>query len=284
MALHCEGAMRRKMGNKLVLVLVALAAMAASVAVAPAQTDSLMPGMVLPDATLGRGPLTTTKTAGVGGTTAGLLVSIAAANASVVTASLGATDTLGVAFSTVGAGGSVEVSTRGVVACVADNNTTIGHMAIVGTGVAGRCRDSGETTGDNISVAVQVIGMWVSVATTGSMATMQFYGPGLRGGKVTTADLPNTTAAKITSVAINHLAGDESVVLMDASGGARIVTLPAAATCTNRVYYIKKVDTSNNTVTVTPNGAETIDGAATVVLSFKESVTIVSDGTGWGIL
>jgi hypothetical protein len=74
-------------------------------------------------------------------------------------------------------------------------------------------------------------------------------------------------------------------VAVDASGANRTITLPAAATCTGRRYDIKKVDSSANTVTIDGNSAETIDGAATYVISNQyTSVTIISNGSGWYII
>jgi hypothetical protein len=71
-------------------------------------------------------------------------------------------------------------------------------------------------------------------------------------------------------------------VLVDASIAARVITLPPAASAKYRQYCVKKVDASANTVTVDAAGAETIDGALTVVLTLQwERITIQSNGTAW---
>ena len=50
-------------------------------------------------------------------------------------------------------------------------------------------------------------------------------------------------------------------------------------------YVIKKVDSTANTVTITGNGSETIDGAASQILYAQdESITIASNGSGWYIV
>lgn len=73
-------------------------------------------------------------------------------------------------------------------------------------------------------------------------------------------------------------------VLADAASGAITITLPAAASCKYRQFWIKKIDATNN-VTVDGAGSETIDGATTKVLSTQyESVVLVSDGTEWWIV
>jgi hypothetical protein len=81
-----------------------------------------------------------------------------------------------------------------------------------------------------------------------------------------------------------------STLLVNASGNVTI-TLPAAASVYNstddvgRIYTIKKIDTDANRVVIDGNGSETIDGAATAVITTQyESVTIQSDGSNWHIL
>jgi hypothetical protein len=81
------------------------------------------------------------------------------------------------------------------------------------------------------------------------------------------------------------LTASDRTVLVDASGAARTMTLPAAASHLGRVYSIKKTDSSANTVTVDGNASETIDGALTKVLTAQyEVVTIQSDGANWHII
>jgi hypothetical protein len=70
--------------------------------------------------------------------------------------------------------------------------------------------------------------------------------------------------------------------LVDATAAARTITLPTAASAKYRVYTIKKIDASVNVVTIDAAGAETIDGALTVVLTLQwERITIQSNGTAW---
>ncbi len=78
---------------------------------------------------------------------------------------------------------------------------------------------------------------------------------------------------------------DEEVVEVDATLGTVICTLPVAATHSGIKIHFKKTDASENTVVITPAGADTIDGLASVTLySQNATVTIVGDGTGWSIL
>ena len=89
-------------------------------------------------------------------------------------------------------------------------------------------------------------------------------------------------AATVQSKTANYVATSGDLVLMDASGGNRTVTLPAVAS--GAVCTAKKTDSSANTVTVSP-ASGTIDGAASKVISTQyESYDFVSDGTNWFIV
>jgi len=75
------------------------------------------------------------------------------------------------------------------------------------------------------------------------------------------------------------------IVLVDASGANRLITLPTAASAKFKRVICKKIDAVGNTVTLAANGAETIDGAANVVLSNQyEEVEVESNGTAWYII
>lgn len=78
---------------------------------------------------------------------------------------------------------------------------------------------------------------------------------------------------------------DDYLILVDAAGGAVTVNLPAAASSAGRVLVVKKTDASGNAVTVDPNAAETIDGAATQTITGQyDAVAMICDGAGWWIV
>lgn len=82
----------------------------------------------------------------------------------------------------------------------------------------------------------------------------------------------------------NVTSGD-FLIIADAAGGAITLTLPPAALVPGRIYAFKRINSGANTVTVDAYGAETIDGAATHVLTPQwNSVTIMSNGVAWFIL
>lgn len=78
---------------------------------------------------------------------------------------------------------------------------------------------------------------------------------------------------------------DDYCITVDASGAARTITLPALAASAGRMFVLKKTDASANTVTLDANGAETIDGAATYVLTAQyEAVTVIGGISEWHVI
>lgn len=93
-------------------------------------------------------------------------------------------------------------------------------------------------------------------------------------------------AAAIVSKSANYTATSaDHTILVDASGAARTITLPAASGASGRIYVIKKTDSSANTVTIDANASETIDGALTQVISTQYvALMIQCNGTSWWII
>ena len=119
---------------------------------------------------------------------------------------------------------------------------------------------------------------------TGSNTIYQAY-------STTNADWSaNLTAANIRRIvddksgAYTIVAGDlGKVINVDATAGAVTLTLTAAATMADGFWcYVRKADSSVNVVTIDPNAAETINGAATLALSTQYDMRlIVCDGATW---
>lgn len=87
----------------------------------------------------------------------------------------------------------------------------------------------------------------------------------------------------VTSKTSDYTAtSSDQLILVNSTGGAVTINLPAAAGAAGAVYHIKKTDASGNNVIVDPNGAETVDGAATSTMNTQyQKVTVVSTGTAW---
>jgi hypothetical protein len=77
----------------------------------------------------------------------------------------------------------------------------------------------------------------------------------------------------------------DSQVLANTTGGNINYSLLTAIQCKNKRISIKNTGTGVNTLTVTPSGAETIDGASpwSTTTSY-ESVDLISDGSNWFIV
>ncbi len=94
-----------------------------------------------------------------------------------------------------------------------------------------------------------------------------------------------SSSESVANVTGNITAGSDSIMLVNASTGAINITLPAAGTKTGSTYRIKKVDSTTNLVTIIPNGTETIDGYAKMVVAYHNStIDIVSNGNYWYII
>ena len=132
--------------------------------------------------------------------------------------------------------------------------------------------------------------------TLTDVASMTLYGMKIRpvnslssfghATPVSTVDIDGSLGIDITStssdITLDHT---HHTVLVDASGAARTITLPAATGVSRRTYTIKKTDASVNAVTVDGNASETIDGATTQPLALQnEYITIQCNGTAWFII
>ena len=77
----------------------------------------------------------------------------------------------------------------------------------------------------------------------------------------------------------------DDVILVTTGAATRTVSFAAASTLTGKIYHIKKVDSGAGKVTLSPNGAETIDEGLTADIKFQyESIMMVSDGSNWHII
>lgn len=85
-----------------------------------------------------------------------------------------------------------------------------------------------------------------------------------------------TTLSANTALTADHA----GVVMIDAAGGNRTITLPAANAAGGRPlpFSLIRTDTSTNTVTVQCVGADTIEGGTSISLAVGERLSMVSDG------
>lgn len=79
-------------------------------------------------------------------------------------------------------------------------------------------------------------------------------------------------------------ASTQTYYRVNTTSGAVTVTLPTAVGISGRMYIFKLINGSNS-LTLDPDGAETIDGASTwATTTLYAKVTIISNGTNWEII
>lgn len=80
------------------------------------------------------------------------------------------------------------------------------------------------------------------------------------------------------------LSYNDACVFADATSGSFSINLKPARECEQKRITIKKINAAN-TVTIDPNGSETIDGASTYALTTQyNSIDIVSYNGNWWIV
>lgn len=90
----------------------------------------------------------------------------------------------------------------------------------------------------------------------------------------------------VTTTDTSTTADNHKLLLANATGGAFVITLPAAATAGDGfTIAFKKTDTTRNIVTVDGSGSETIDNVANYqMFGVNDAVILVCDGTGWRVI
>ena len=80
-------------------------------------------------------------------------------------------------------------------------------------------------------------------------------------------------------------AGDRAILVDDdAAGGPVVIELPPAADNDGRELVVKKIGATGN-VTVTPDGADTIDNEPEQIIIFQfDAMQLHCDGAGWFII
>jgi hypothetical protein len=100
--------------------------------------------------------------------------------------------------------------------------------------------------------------------------------------QVTRVNVAKGIIEPTAKVANYNVTSSDETILGNATGGDISLFLPAVSGTQGKKYSFKKIDSSSNSVIIDPDGAETIDGAATYSLATQyRTVEIESDGTQW---
>jgi len=106
----------------------------------------------------------------------------------------------------------------------------------------------------------------------GTLGLEVLSGPVFLGGETT----------KTTTYAVG---ASDYLIPLDPTGGAFAVNLPPVGANNGRELVFKNAGTSTNAVTLTASGAETIDGATTLVMNTSHAhVRLWCDGTTWLVI
>jgi hypothetical protein len=99
-------------------------------------------------------------------------------------------------------------------------------------------------------------------------------------------DVVGSFATNITAVTSSTSLGDShSTILCSAATGAITITLPVISGRVRRIYTIKKIDSSGNSVTITPNSGDTVEGSSSYSIStLNAAITIQCYGSNWYII
>lgn len=95
---------------------------------------------------------------------------------------------------------------------------------------------------------------------------------------------------KLDHTQVNTVLATDNVLLCDVTGGQVVMNLPPAASCSGRLYTVRKLSINPpplvNQVVINATGGSLIENSATYVLQdfFPEAMVIISDGAKWWIL
>ena len=77
----------------------------------------------------------------------------------------------------------------------------------------------------------------------------------------------------------------DDIILASASGAGFTLTLPSYVNVAGKIFEIKKIDSTANTVTIDADGSETIDGNLNIPLFTQyDSLTLTAGSAGWWIV
>ncbi|HSX43168.1 MAG TPA: hypothetical protein VLF59_03720 [Candidatus Saccharimonadales bacterium] len=97
-----------------------------------------------------------------------------------------------------------------------------------------------------------------------------------------TANGTFSTTTKTTGYTVTS---SDTVVFADATSGNVTITLPTASGVAGYRFYVKRIDGSANTVTISRSGSDTIDGMTSFTLDLQYTAFgVVSNGSNWYIL
>lgn len=144
-----------------------------------------------------------------------------------------------------------------------------------GTQLASTISDFAEALDDRVA-ALLVAGTNITLTYNDVANTLTITATGGAGGGGYTVVAKSATYTEATTTGI-------LIIECDATTASFTINLPTAVSNTAQ-FYIKKIDSTANTVTIDASGTQTIDGGLTAVLTRQyELIGLYSNNANWGI-
>lgn len=220
----------------------------------------------------------------------GISTTVSAGSPEQVTVDLTVTSVTAGSYGSSTAVGTFTVDANGRLTAASDVNidgSSISNNTITFSANAGA--DQAVTLGQTLEISGGVAANTTMSATNIATIDVKYDNQtiGLSNDQLIVKDSGVTEAKRQRTVDSSFSNGEvisSDINLVDATAGSILLNLPAPPVSAGRLLYIKKTDSSSNTVTIDQNSSETIDGGTQYLLYNQyEAVTLICDGTNWHV-